>query len=569
MAVVTSKTGNTTESFNVFKQKIGKQTSSFRGFKQHFSASTINQDKSGNNQHASASVKEELSVEEQRGFVPSDVLNDPSKREFLTQLSKRMWMEKEKIVREKEKFFSKCRESGSIQGSSSSSSLLQKIMTPAPVEYDTGSLKRRDPRKMFTDSSFYNAQHHPTVADQVEMAHRLSSAMFNEKNSSSKGQKMYLTRVQNSGGMHDDDYQSRHDAVPNMKLVMNPEGKVHEWDDLPEDQKPNYQQIAAHAAPNISLPDVADPVAEALNEGIGKGEPSLSRPNTFVSAYRRVFDQHRGVFGTQGNAKTPESPKIGTKHTHSTPKETRNKNVAHQESVKSLNDKNNHKSTIKPCETQTKGTKNIVGIINNKNIDKSKGTTYQNDFTKHPESPKAPPRKQTHFLDNRGVKPSERLDNKRVVTVRRHKSFNDENKGLLDNRRPTFAVENYPNLNSIKPTDVLKTPYLLPTAANQNIGNFPQINSTSMVAKAKAMFEEKENNSNFVPLGKSRTFSAFPTGNDNDATCPLTPSVPQRNSSRKVFATYKSVNANMNHCGTESGNNSPATERRIPMRNFF
>merc|ERR1719348_2659002 len=162
-------------------------------------------------------------------------------------------------------------ESGSIQGSSSSSSLLQKIMTPAPVEYDTGSLKRRDPRKMFTDSSFYNAAHHPTVADQVEMAHRLSSAMFNEKNSSSKGQKMYLTRVQNSGGMHDDDYQNRHDAVPNMKLVMNPEGKVHEWDDLPEDQRPDYQTIAQHAAPNVPLPDVADPVAESLNAGIGKG----------------------------------------------------------------------------------------------------------------------------------------------------------------------------------------------------------------------------------------------------------------------------------------------------------
>eukprot|EP00092_Neocalanus_flemingeri_P050631 GFUD01058609.1.p1 GENE.GFUD01058609.1~~GFUD01058609.1.p1 ORF type:complete len:259 (+),score=57.62 GFUD01058609.1:317-1093(+) len=38
-------------------------------------------------------------------------------------------------------------ESGSIQGSSSSSSLLQKIMTPAPTEYDSGSLKRRDPKK--------------------------------------------------------------------------------------------------------------------------------------------------------------------------------------------------------------------------------------------------------------------------------------------------------------------------------------------------------------------------------------------------------------------------------------
>merc|ERR1719481_1237457 len=144
-------------------------------------------------------------------------------------------------------------------------------MTPAPVEYDTGSLKRRDPRKMFTDSSFYNAAHHPTVADQVEMAHRLSSAMFNDKNSSSKGQKMYLTRLQNSGGMHDADYQSRHDAVPNMKLVMNPEGKVHEWDDLPEDRKPDYQQIAVHAAPNVPLPDTADPVAESLNAGVGKG----------------------------------------------------------------------------------------------------------------------------------------------------------------------------------------------------------------------------------------------------------------------------------------------------------
>jgi len=556
MAVVTSKTGNKTESFNVFKQKVGKQTSSFRGFKQHFTSSTINQD----NQQPTAVFKEEVRVEEARGFVPSDVLNDPGKREFLTQLSKRMWMEKEK-------FLSKCRESGSIQGSSSSSSLLQKIMTPAPVEYDTGSLKRRDPRKMFTDSSFYNAAHHPTVADQVEMAHRLSSAMFNDKNSSSKGQKMYLTRVQNSGGMHDDDYQSRHDSVPNMKLVMNPEGKVHEWDDLPEDQKPDYQQIAVHAAPNIPLPDVADPVAESLNAGIGKGEPSLSRPNTFVSAYRRVFDQHRGVFGTQGNTKTPESPKMSTKHTHATPKETKSTKVVAKEIIANKN--NNNKSVAnKSCENLSKGTKDIVSMGHNKNLDTTKGTSYQ--FRKYPESPKAPPRKPTHFMEHRACKPSEPLDNKKEVTVKRHKSVNDENRVVLDNRRPTFAVDNYPNLNSIRPSDVLKTPYLLPTNTNQNVGNFPQITSTSMVAKTKAMFEEKDSNSNFVPLGKSRTFSTFPTGNDNDVVgCPLTPSVPQRNSSRKVFATYKSMNANMNHCGTESGSNSPMMERRIPMRNFF
>merc|ERR1719188_2608721 len=158
-------------------------------------------------------------------------------------------------------------ETGSVQESNSSNSLLQKIMTPASVEYDTGSMKRRDPKKMFTDSSFYNSKYHPTIADQVEMAHKLSAAMFSEQKSGTKGSKMYLTRMENSGGFGDDI--PKHDNVPNMKLVMNPEGKVHLWDDLPADQRPDYSQVAVHAAP--SLPEVADPVAESLNAGIGKG----------------------------------------------------------------------------------------------------------------------------------------------------------------------------------------------------------------------------------------------------------------------------------------------------------
>ena len=100
---VTSKSGNQTESFSVFKQKFGKQTAAFKGFKQHFSAITINQEKSSKSHRANVAViEDEEIVDEKRGFVPSDVLNDPNKREFLTQLSKRMWMEKEK-------FLSKCR----------------------------------------------------------------------------------------------------------------------------------------------------------------------------------------------------------------------------------------------------------------------------------------------------------------------------------------------------------------------------------------------------------------------------------------------------------------------------
>ena len=52
---------------------------------------------------------------------------------------------------------------------------------------------------MFTDSSFYSSKHHPTVADQVEMAHRLTSALFKEDNKHSKGQQMYLNRMKKSG----------------------------------------------------------------------------------------------------------------------------------------------------------------------------------------------------------------------------------------------------------------------------------------------------------------------------------------------------------------------------------
>merc|ERR550532_2402188 len=156
-------------------------------------------------------------------------------------------------------------ESGSVQGSSSSSSLLQKIMTPANNEYDSGSLKRRDPRKMFTDSSFYSAKHHPTVADQVEMAHKLSSAMFNDKNKATKGQQMFLSRVQNAG---EEEELEHGDKMPNLKHVMNPEGRMTEWEDVTKEDLPNAEMMAAHAAP---IPNTPDPIAESLLAEAGKG----------------------------------------------------------------------------------------------------------------------------------------------------------------------------------------------------------------------------------------------------------------------------------------------------------
>ena len=84
-------------------------------------------------------------------------------------------------------------------------------------------------------------------------------------------------------------------------------GKVHEWSDLDPSELPNAHLLAGHAAPSQASPDILNPVLEDMNSTMGKGETSVHRPNTFVSAYRRVFDHNRGVFG-------PGSPKMAHKN---------------------------------------------------------------------------------------------------------------------------------------------------------------------------------------------------------------------------------------------------------------
>ena len=59
-----------------------------------------------------------------------------------------------------------------------------------------------------------------------------------------------------------------HDKVPNLKLVMNPEGKIHDWTDLPEQEQP---QMHVMAAGGIS-PDTAHHVVESLESCQGRGE---------------------------------------------------------------------------------------------------------------------------------------------------------------------------------------------------------------------------------------------------------------------------------------------------------
>lgn len=308
-------------------------------------------------------------------------------------------------------------------------------------------------------------------------------------------------------------------------------GKVHVWDDLPPEQRPDMGQLATHAAPNLSLPDVADPVAESLQAGVGRGEKSFYRPSTFVSAYRQVFDQNRGVFGSQAALKSPESPLAPPRHKHSA-------------------------STNVP----TKSTDN---------------RTQECKLVRLPDSPLQSPKvvpKRLTVLESPKSRPTD-SEPKRQVSLKRHKSFTEDSKSGLDQRKTKYFAEPQPSVGLMKPADVLRTPYLLPSVPTLNQGNynnFPQITSTSMVAKTKALFEGKDGqNDSFLPLGKSRTFSCFPSlpsaeDERGSGACPSTPSVPKRKSSRTVIAGYKSVASSINSCGMEAEN-----ERRIPMRNFF
>ena len=78
-------------------------------------------------------------------------------------------------------------------------------------------------------------------------------------------------------------------------------GKVQEWSDLDPRELPDPALLAGHALPSLASPDIINPVVGDLANSVGKGEQQRSHNNnnnTFVSAYRRVFDAHRGVFGS-------------------------------------------------------------------------------------------------------------------------------------------------------------------------------------------------------------------------------------------------------------------------------
>ncbi len=83
---------------------------------------------------------------------------------------------------------------------------------------------------------------------------------------------------------------------------------MHEWADLDPRELPDPALLAGHAVPaTLNSPDIIHPVMEDLANSVGKGEqrPNNNNISPFVSAYRRVFDAHRGVFGSGGGGSGP------------------------------------------------------------------------------------------------------------------------------------------------------------------------------------------------------------------------------------------------------------------------
>merc|ERR1712012_721941 len=101
----------------------------------------------------------------------------------------------------------------------------------------------------------------------------------------SKGQEMYLKRAKTSGDTSDIEASLQTPDKPlNLKLVMNPEGKLHDWTDLPEEEIPELQQIATGGM----NPEAARQMLENLQACKGKAAskviPDRRSRSTTISA---------------------------------------------------------------------------------------------------------------------------------------------------------------------------------------------------------------------------------------------------------------------------------------------
>ncbi|KAL7645342.1 UNVERIFIED_CONTAM: hypothetical protein RMT77_003728 [Armadillidium vulgare] len=159
---------------------------------------------------------------------------------------------------------------------------LERLFTPASDSENLIPLKKK---RAFASSCFYSPDH-PTIDDQVELAHKISTSLIDENNKSSKGQTMYMKRKNRSskwiheGGatqsreawqqetiVQEDRKSSK--GKPQLKLVLSPK-KVQDFNAV---QK-HYEELMAtslESTRHITRMEVGKEIATHLESPTGKG----------------------------------------------------------------------------------------------------------------------------------------------------------------------------------------------------------------------------------------------------------------------------------------------------------
>ncbi|KAB7505717.1 hypothetical protein Anas_00014 [Armadillidium nasatum] len=180
------------------------------------------------------------SVLKDRGWRPSD-LSDPQKKDFLTHLTSRV--------------FHLNLESGDEEPREKIT--LERLFTPASDSENLIPLKKK---RAFASSCFYRPDH-PTIDDQVELAHKISTSLIDENNKSSKGQtimaaRTIVKRIKSLKGK------------PQLKLVLSPK-KVQDFNAV---QK-HYEELMAtslESTRHITRMEVGKEIATHLESPTGK-----------------------------------------------------------------------------------------------------------------------------------------------------------------------------------------------------------------------------------------------------------------------------------------------------------
>ncbi len=153
----------------------------------------------------------------------------------------------------------------------------------------------------------------------------------------------------------------RHDKTPNLKLVMNPEGKLHDWSDLPEEDLPEMAQVVM-----VGNPEIAKTLSTSLNDckGRGKTQPynffKVAAPS-FAGSFRQVFDNRRGIF---------EKSKPHTNHTlqhqyHPSQAQplARSKTLPDMPKATDEENRHNHKEPPSPMVPKRTSSKQMVAMM--------------------------------------------------------------------------------------------------------------------------------------------------------------------------------------------------------------